>query len=212
MRTIWFIRHGESESNVGLPTSDPVSIELTEHGLEQAKHIALSFTEQPSLIITSSYLRTKQTALPTIRRFPDIRHEEWPVHEFTFLALHNKERTTIYDRRPMVQKFWHRNDPYYVAGEGAESFAGFMERVRDMIERIKHLEESFIAIFSHEQFIRGVLWLLLLGSAEVSCDIARFKSFLSAFSMPNGSILKVQLHERNEVWFSNFVSYHLPAP
>jgi len=212
MRTIWFIRHGESEANVGLPTSDPASIKLTEHGLEQAKSIALSFVEQPSLIITSSYIRTKQTALPTIQHFPNARHEEWPVHEFTYLALRDKERTTIYDRRPMAQKFWHRNDPYYVAGEGAESFAAFMERVRDLIERIKQLEESFIAIFSHEQFIRGVLWLLLFGSAEISCDIARFKSFLSAFSMPNGSILKVQLNERNEVWFSNFVSCHLPAP
>ncbi len=205
MRTVWFIRHGESESNIGLPTADPASISLTTRGFEQAHSIASSFEEPPSLIVTSSYIRTKQTAWPTIMTFPDVPHEEWPIHEFTYLPILNQPRSTVQQRRPMVQKFWHRNDPFYVTGEGAESFVQFMERVQKVVERIKHHESSFIAIFSHEQFIRGVMWSLFLDTAEKICNVTHFRSFLTSFSMPNGAILKVQFHEKGEVWLSNFV-------
>ena len=66
MVSIWLIRHGESEANAGLPTSDVALIELTEKGHQQAQKVASAFTQAPSLIVTSPYIRTKQTAQPTI--------------------------------------------------------------------------------------------------------------------------------------------------
>lgn len=205
MRTVWFIRHGESEGNAGLPTTDPASIRLTKKGLEQAHNIAAMFEEPPSLIVTSSYIRTKQTAWPTIKSFPGTPQEEWPVHEFTYLSLANRQYSTVQQRRPLVQQFWHRNDPFYVAGEGAESFVQFMQRVRDILERICKQESDFIAIFSHEQFIRGIMWSLLLDTAEQLCSPVNFRKFLTAFAMPNGAIWKVEFHEEGEIWCSNFV-------
>jgi 2,3-bisphosphoglycerate-dependent phosphoglycerate mutase len=53
MTEIWFIRHGESESNAGLPTFDTAKIELTPRGFAQAKQIVEAFTRPPSLIVTS---------------------------------------------------------------------------------------------------------------------------------------------------------------
>src|SRR5437660_3505458 len=102
MRTVWFIRHGESEGNAGLPTTEPVSIKLTKKGLEQAQNIAAMFEEPPSLIVTSSYIRTKQTAWPTIKSFPETPQEEWPVHEFTYLSLAYRQYSTIQQRQPLV--------------------------------------------------------------------------------------------------------------
>jgi len=206
MRTVWFIRHGESEGNAGLPTTDPASIRLTKKGLEQAQNIAAMFEQPPSLIVTSSYIRTKQTAWPTMMCFPETPQEEWPVHEFTYLPLTSKQRSTVQQRRPLVQQFWHRNDPFYVAGEGAESFVQFMQRVQVVVDRISKQENGFIAVFSHEQFIRGVMWSLLLDTAEKFCSLMHFRNFLTAFSMPNGAIWKVEFHERGEIWCSNFVS------
>lgn len=210
MRTVWFIRHGESEANAGLPTTDPVSTSLTKKGFEQAKSIAASFQEPPSLIVTSSYVRTKQTAWPTVKCFPDTPQEEWPVHEFTYLSLTNKQSSTVQQRRPLVQQFWHRNDPFYIAGEGAESFVQFMLRVQAVIERISQQEDRFIAIFSHEQFIRGIMWSLLLGTAEKFCNLMNFRKFLTSFSMPNGAVWKVQFCEKGEIWSSNFVCASVP--
>jgi broad specificity phosphatase PhoE len=51
MKTVWFIRHAESEANAGLPTSDPKSIELTKKGFEQAKLVSELIDVEPDLVI-----------------------------------------------------------------------------------------------------------------------------------------------------------------
>ena len=71
MRAI-FIRHGESTGNAGVPCHDLAAIELTERGHEQARQVAASWTQAPALIVTSPYTRTRQTAAPTIARFPGV--------------------------------------------------------------------------------------------------------------------------------------------
>lgn len=71
MRAV-FIRHGESTGNFGIPCDDLARITLTKKGLRQARKVAEAWTEPPSLIVTSPYLRTQQTAAPTIERFPSV--------------------------------------------------------------------------------------------------------------------------------------------
>src|SRR3546814_8146983 len=71
MRAI-FIRHGQSTGNAGVPCDDLGAIELTELGQEQAREVAASWTQAPALIVTSPYTRTRQTAAPTIARFPGV--------------------------------------------------------------------------------------------------------------------------------------------
>src|SRR3546814_12707156 len=71
MRAI-FIRHGENTGNAGVPCHDLAAIELTERGHEQARQVAASWTQAPALIVTSPYTRTRQTAAPTIARFPGV--------------------------------------------------------------------------------------------------------------------------------------------
>jgi hypothetical protein len=79
-----FIRHGQSTGNAGIPCHDLALLELTELGHKQAREVAASWTETPSLIVTSPYLRTHQTAAPTIERFPNVPVEVWPIQEFTY--------------------------------------------------------------------------------------------------------------------------------
>jgi broad specificity phosphatase PhoE len=71
MRVI-FIRHGQSTGNVGMLSNDLSSITLTEVGWQQARQVAADWREAPTLLITSPYLRTQQTAAPTQERFPDV--------------------------------------------------------------------------------------------------------------------------------------------
>ncbi len=68
MRAV-FVRHGQSTGNAGVPCHDLASIELTELGWRQAHEVARAWTDTPTLIVTSPYLRTRQTAEATIRRF-----------------------------------------------------------------------------------------------------------------------------------------------
>lgn len=59
---VYFVRHGESEENVGSVFGGPES-PLTEHGRKQAGFVAERFTEIPvDLIISSTYERARETA------------------------------------------------------------------------------------------------------------------------------------------------------
>ncbi|MBV9692045.1 MAG: histidine phosphatase family protein [Ktedonobacteraceae bacterium] len=108
MPKVWFIRHGESEANAGLPTLFPMKTALTSNGIKQAEYIAQSFPRPPSLIITSKYIRAWQTAQPTVKRYPQARlvhPDDWPVHEFTYLSPSRVARTTLQERKHLVDAY-----------------------------------------------------------------------------------------------------------
>src|SRR3546814_8565469 len=77
------MRISDWSSACALPIS--ATIELTELGQEQAGEVAASWTQAPALIVTSPYTRSRQTAAPTIARFPEVPAERWPIGEFNYL-------------------------------------------------------------------------------------------------------------------------------
>lgn len=85
-RQHWLIRHAESAANAGGATSDPGSIPLSEVGRAQALSIAAALPRRPDLVVMPPFLRTWQTAEPTMSRFPDMQVETWPVQEFSYLS------------------------------------------------------------------------------------------------------------------------------
>lgn len=209
MTTVWLIRHGESEANSGLPTDEQVNIKLTEKGHQQARQIAVSFSQQPSLLVTSPFLRTKQTAQPTIERFSSTPHTEWQVHEFNYLATARRKNTTLAQRIPMAEEYWQRCDPFYIDGDGAESFAEMVSRVNDLKKRIQNLDEEFVAVFTHGMFMRAFLWSLLFNNIEISVEgMQQFRVLLDLFKIPNGAILKL-LTRNQEIWVSSIQTSHL---
>ena len=128
MRAI-FIRHGQSTGNAGIPAHDLSLLELTELGWRQSREVAASWTETPSLIVTSPYLRTQQTAAATIARFPDVPVEVWAIQEFTYLQPSRWNGTRSSERMPAIERYWAAADPGYCDGEGAESFSTLLEGV-----------------------------------------------------------------------------------
>jgi broad specificity phosphatase PhoE len=213
MTEIWLIRHGESESNADdtLPTTTTAGTGLTPRGLAQAEHVAAAFGRAPALIVTSSYLRAQQSAQPTIARFPAARLAEWQVQEFNCFSLARRYNTSGQQRAPFWAEFWERCDPEYVDGESAESFAMLIARAQATLEQIRRLEDDFTAIFSHGLFMRALLWVGVIASAEGNAEsMRRFHSFRSAFRIPNGAILKVCVNEQRELLFGKFSTAHLP--
>jgi broad specificity phosphatase PhoE len=209
MAIVWFIRHAESEANAGLPTAAPATTRLTATGHQQSQSIANLFTQPPSLIVTSPYFRTQQTAQPTIDRFPTVPQAEWKVQEFTFLSPERYKDTTTHERRPMAEAYWQRRDPFHIDGKGAESFAMFIDRVQSARSQLMQLEDEFVVVFSHERFIRAVLWLSLMGDHLLSSEaMQQFQSFIQSFRLPNGAILKCELNS-SEIWFSELIVSHL---
>jgi 2,3-bisphosphoglycerate-dependent phosphoglycerate mutase len=191
MRRVWLIRHGESTANAGEITSDPGSIPLTQLGQSQARNVAEQFDRAPSLIVTSKYLRTQETAAPTIERFPDVPRAEWNIHEFTYLSLESCADKSFMERKPLVDAYWERCDPLHVDGEGAESFSLMLDRVDELLGRLQSGREDFIAIFTHGQLMRAALWMIL-GNRRRDVEAMRlFRAFDLAYPIQNAAIAKL---------------------
>jgi 2,3-bisphosphoglycerate-dependent phosphoglycerate mutase len=217
MNKIFLIRHGESQSNVGLATTDPREVGLTLRGHKQAEQIAVFLRDYTALnrIVTSAYVRTKQTAKPMSMTFPTASMEERAIQEFTYLSPAYIGYSTVYERRPLVDAYWEQCDPSFNDGHGSESFKAFMDRVQGFIRQLKDKREN-IAIFSHEQFISAVLWFLKYQPTEITSDVMRdFRNFYDQNRILNGAIVEISVrHSRDspDVWFCRYITHHLGCP
>lgn len=210
MSEVWFIRHGESISNANLPTGNPAESSLTEKGFAQGEQIASAFETVPDLFVISSYLRARQTAVPTLTRFPNVPQEEWPVHEFTYLNPVRYHGTTGTERRPYALAYWERNDPQEKEDGAGEPFAGLMARVQETVFRLRQHSANFIVVFSHGLFLRALIWSIMANVREITPKTMKnYHHFIQAERIPNGAIVKAQFSPEGSIFISNFETAHL---
>lgn len=192
VRRVWLIRHGQSESNAGLPTNGPGASPLTELGRRQAARVAEAFSAPPALVVSSSFVRARQTAEATIERFPHAPYEEWPVEEFTYLGQFHALQTTTEQRRPFAEAYWKRCDPSYVNG-GGESFKALITRVRSFLDRLAgRPEDGLIAVFTHGLFMKAVIWSLFTGVTDPGeADMRAFHHFHGVCDIPNCAVIEL---------------------
>lgn len=164
MSTIYLIRHGESHANAGLKTDDTALIPLTELGQEQAKAVPDKLPSRIDTIIVSSYLRTQQTAVPTIQLHPAAPVLKWDeVREFTYLDPRKANGTTIEERKPLVNAFWEAMDPDLQESPEVESFGQFITRVKQVHEMLRSDfggAEQNVALFTHALFMKAFFQVL----------------------------------------------------
>jgi 2,3-bisphosphoglycerate-dependent phosphoglycerate mutase len=207
---VFLIRHGESESNAGLPSADPGSAPLTADGHRQATQVARVIADVPALIVTSPYLRARQTAQPTISRFPRAAREEWPVHEFSYLGDLHGLASTAREREPRARAYWDRADPH-AAAPGAESFAGLLSRTADFLSRLRAQESGPVVVFTHGLFMRAVAWTLLTGVTAPDQDQMRgFRGFANRYLVPNAGVVELRRAGNDAVALLGGSTIHLP--
>jgi len=187
---ITLIRHAESQANAGGVTLTPESIELTPQGRRQAQTLADSLRTEPAIIVVSPYLRTQQTAQPTVKKFPQARMEQWQVQEFTYLSPVRCHNTTMEQRTPWALEYWERADPHYCDGDGAESFAEFLKRVRDFTLKLNARNEGPILVFTHQIFITACLWLRDCAPENPLTSIGTFRKYLLSTAIHNVGVVK----------------------
>ena len=198
MRTV-FIRHGQSTGNAGIPAHDLALLELTELGWWQSGEVAAGWTETPSLIVTSSYLRTQQTAAATIARFPEAPVEVWPIQEFTYLQPSRWNGTHSSERMPAIERYWAAADPEYCDGEGAESFSTLLGRAQAALDRLATMpENTMVYVFSHGQFIQAVRSLVI--DSELT-ERQKMRKFWGKGSPAIGNAEQVELFVEDGVWW-----------
>lgn len=172
-KQVRLIRHAESAANVGMATTTPDSIPLTDVGLRQARALAQSFTSIPGLIVSSPFVRAEATALPTSQRYPDAPFELWAVEEFTYLNPDRFSGSTQADRKPHAESYWESGDATMIDGPGAESFDHLLGRADAMLAKLADLYAQDILVFSHGQLIRAASWRIKHGDHASSQDLMR---------------------------------------
>jgi broad specificity phosphatase PhoE len=199
IRRAWLIRHGESVANAGERTAEASVYPLSELGYRQSRQLAQAIPHEPQLIVYSSYLRAKQTAEPTITRYSSARVECWPIQEVQYLDPALCVNTTQDERRDLSREYWERCDPEFAA-PGAESFAGFIERVRATIQTLAQRTEPHAFLFSHGQFMSAAAWLLLSHPRKIdSAAMRRFYQFIHGYAVENCAVLPLYFHVTGEV-------------
>jgi broad specificity phosphatase PhoE len=184
-----FIRHAQSTANTGIPCNDLSLVELTDLGWEQATQLAEDWTETPALIVTSPYLRTQQTAKPTIERFSSVPIEVWPIQEFTFLEPSRWNGTSEIERRPCVAAYWKNCDPTSCDGPGAESFGALLRRAEEALVRLSNQPiDGQVLVFSHAQFMQAVGIVVRYPDAT---DQKRMEHFCRAMPVRNAGLIEL---------------------
>jgi len=175
---ILLVRHGQSLANAGGTPPDHITVPLTELGHAQAKTFAGGLSCTPTLFLHSPFLRTRQTAEPLLQRFPNVAVEEWPIHEFTYLEPTRHNGTSIEQQMPHILDYWKREDPAYLDGPGAESFADFLDRGRAAIQRLAHTAPGgCVVVFTHGFMMQAFRLLLLFPHATNAELMSNFRRF-----------------------------------
>jgi broad specificity phosphatase PhoE len=150
MKTIYFVRHGESESNFGLIMSGSGdNIPLTAKGREQAKQAGQDLKDKRiELMVCSPLIRTVDTAKIIAEQ---IGYDPEKIVQNPILV----ERTYgIYDGRPAEH---YKKD--YAAGtvhSSVETEKQLYDRIKNALAWLSELPEDRIAVVAHGGVRRAV--------------------------------------------------------
>ncbi len=168
MKRVYFVRHGETEGNIGrfFQSSDTP---LTEKGHEGAKAVAARFSQIPiDAILVSPFVRTQQTA-KYISELKGISPETVPsLHEFLqSVSIRGKEWASPEGQEYNIERKNNFFNPSWEC-DGAENHAKVIERIKEAVRYIENHSAQNIVIVSHGQFLGLLTTYLLLGKSTDS--------------------------------------------
>ena len=179
MKTLYLIRHAQSEANAGGISKLERDIALSPLGREQAQALVAQLPASKH-VYTSELRRTHETAAPYCRAH-GITPQALPLlNEFSCLAFDLIRGMDGAARRPQE-----------CTGAGADSFAAFNQRVSAFLAHHPQLADGSL-LFGHGIWIGLLAWRLLGFRAETSADMAAFRRFQSALPMPNTAVWLLQ--------------------
>lgn len=177
-KTIYLVRHGQSESNVGEIQRERAS-KLTEHGHEQAKILAERFKKLPvDIIISSGFPRAHDTAQHIVRAI------EKPYAEVDIFGERRPPSKAIGLKRtdPVLvayeESFWNLfHDPQW-RHEDSENFSDLNERAAACLEYLAQRPEEHIVVVGHGLFVRVLVARMLFGEELTGRECLKLMRFL----------------------------------
>ena len=190
MKTLYLIRHAQSEANAGGISKPERDIALSPLGREQAQALVARLPRSNHVYV-SELRRTHETAAPYCRAHGITPQVLPQLNEFSCLAFDRIRGMDGTARRPLADAYWQRADPLECTGAGADSFAAFNQRLSAFLAHYPQLEDGSL-LFGHGIWIGLLAWRLLAFSAETAADMAAFRRFQTGLPMPNTAVWQLQ--------------------
>ena len=174
MKTVYFVRHGESEQNVGHQTYLGEGSKLTERGREQARFIAerckkLAF----DVLIASTAVRAQETA----RFISEATGKEIETNELFTERKAPQEllgRSTSDPEAKELEEEWmlsfFRDDVRVASGE---NFGDLKARALEALKHVRTRPEEHILVATHGFFLHMVAALVALGEELTATEFNR---------------------------------------
>lgn len=173
MKTVYFVRHGESEGNAG-PYFQGLESPLTEVGRQQALVIVDRCSKlSVGLLVASPAKRTKETAIAISKQINK------PI-EWSELFLERRRPSEIVGKRKDDSAIKTIEDSWFLSmtegsarvGDG-ETFSELMGRVDAALEFLRSKTEQHILVVTHGFFLRTLLGRVLFGQSFTGADLKR---------------------------------------
>ena len=149
MKTLYLVRHGETDHNAGGRAMGQMDVPLNARGLDQARQTAECLRRYPIERIVSSDLgRALSTAEALAGALglsvePDVR-----LRELSFGILEGRTVEECEAENPEAVARWRSGD-FDASLPGGESRRSLMQRTRAVLDEIVAGPHAHIAIFSH---------------------------------------------------------------
>jgi broad specificity phosphatase PhoE len=212
MKTVYFVRHGETQANRGHRHQGPHE-PLSEHGQKQVAHVAAVLKEKGiNTLLSSTYTRARETAaiIGEVVGLPVIPAEA--VVEFRRPdSLYGRSHYSVASLKYMLQLHLHREDANW-DNEGAENMFDIRNRIADAKRLIESNGGDKIAVVSHAIFMDMFIEQVC---ADRPITLGEFtKGFMLTKKTPNTAMVEFMVDENApggtcKWWFKEI---HLPTP
>lgn len=203
MKHIYFIRHGQTAKNLGRIHQGPEE-PLTEVGRKQVRDaIALLQEFDIDMLVSSNYVRAKETADLIAHELGLSYTIEPSVREFGRpLGLYGKHHYSFSSLRYILDLYKNRLNLLWDK-DGAENLAHIRERIRDARLMLEELPGERIAVVSHRIFMSMFTETVCY---DKPLSLLKFiHGMVGTSKMPNTAILHftcdVPTGERKCTWF-----------
>ena len=191
MRTLFLVRHGQSQSNAGGITTPHHAIPLTAIGYAQARALADCLPQQAAAVLASPYERAQHTAMPYSQKLGLPVQTIDALHELDAIALERIAGMTGVQRGEVAATYWAAADPHLRTGADVETFAEFAQRVQAFrVQTLPQLADGTV-LFGHGMWIEMLFWQVLGFVADDRDGMQGFRAFQQGWPMPNGAVYRL---------------------
>ncbi|MFP4078847.1 MAG: histidine phosphatase family protein [Candidatus Izemoplasmataceae bacterium] len=161
---IYLIRHGQTEANINKIYQGNADVPLNETGKEQAKVVAWRLKEYPLEALYSSHLERALNTARAIGEYHDLKLEiRRELQEISLGEWQGKSREEVEkEYGDFIKARKEKNDFYYTAVPGGESYAELEKRSMAVLEDIvQKTDKDHVALVTHGGVIKSLVGSIL---------------------------------------------------